>query len=227
MIGRFARKVKRLERGSARFATDIESPRGRRRAWLYFLFIDHALLRIPWTNLHRVADGVWRSNHPSPRRIRRYRRMGIRTILNLRGAFPSAPYLFEREACAAEGLTLIDIPLQARALCPRETLLELLDLFERIERPFVMHCKSGADRAGLASALYLMHMEGVPVDEARKQLGMRYIHFESFRTGILDHMLHAYERDTADRPMPVRQWIETRYDPVRLSAEFDRKRAER
>ncbi len=227
MFGRFARKVKQLERSSARLATDIETPRGRRRAWIYFLFIDHAVLRIPWTNLHRVADGVWRSNHPSPGRLRRYRRMGIRSVLNLRGSFPSAPYLFEREACAAEGLTLVDIPLQARALSPPETLLQLLDIFETIERPFVMHCKSGADRAGLASALYLMHMENAPVEQARKQLGKRYIHFESFQTGILDHLLHAYERDTANEPMPIRQWIETRYDPAGLSAEFDRKRADR
>ena len=35
-----------------------------------------------------------------------------------------------------------------------------------------MHCKSGADRAGLASALWLLHVERRPVAEAMKQLSL-------------------------------------------------------
>ncbi len=227
MLARLNRRLKEIERSAMILGTDISTPRGRRRARLYFLLFDHAFLRIWWKNTHEIAPGAWRSNQPSPARLAEFRRMGIRAVLNLRGANAFAPYLFEREACEKEGLKLIDSSFQARALSSPEVLLSLLRIFETIEHPFVMHCKSGADRAGLASALYLMHIHGVPVSEARKQLSLKYVHVKAFQTGILDHMLEAYEKDNDETPMPVREWIETRYDPVRLTAEFHARRARR
>ena len=43
----------------------------------------------------------------------------------------------------------------------------------------VMHCKSGADRAGLMSALYLILNQDVSVDKAKNQLSLKYLHFEA------------------------------------------------
>ncbi len=194
------------------------------RAMGHFWWVDHAWLRSFWWNLHEIAPGVWRSNQPSPRRLRRYREMGIRTVLNLRGNKRNSFHILERAACEKLGLKLVDRQLWARRLPPRAAVLELLDTFATLEKPFVMHCKSGADRAGLASALYLMHVEGVPVREAQRQLSLRYIHVRAFQTGILGHMLDTYEADTKDEPMPIRAWIEQRYDDRRLTAEFDRRR---
>ena len=87
-----------------------------------------------------------------------------------------------------------------------------------------MHCKSGADRAGLASALYLMHVENKPVAEAKKQLSLRYLHLKNDSTGILDYMLDQYEQDITETPMPIREWFETRYDPKALTAGFQKLR---
>ena len=41
-----------------------------------------------------------------------------------------------------------------------------------------MHCKSGADRAGLMSALYLILNQNVPVDKAKDQLSFKYLHLK-------------------------------------------------
>lgn len=57
-----------------------------------------------------------------------------------------------------------------------------------IDGPFLMHCKSGSDRAGLASALYLLD-QGRPVAEARKMMSLRYLHLANSDAGILDVML--------------------------------------
>ena len=203
-----------------RFAT----PAGRRAAFWHFHLMDHAFLRLWWTNMAEIVPGVWRSNQPSPRRLARYKAMGIKTIISLRGDAPHSHNLFEEEACRELGLELRVAGFQARKAPKREKLLDLLDILETTERPFLMHCKSGADRAGLASALFLMHVEGRPVEEAAKQLSFRHLHLKSTATGILDHILERYAADSAATPMPVRQWIETRYDRADVTESFARKR---
>jgi len=204
---------------------DISTPAARRRAMIHFQLLDHGILRALWHNLHEIAPGVWRSNQPSPRRLRKYQKMGFRTVFNLRGANGASPYLFEKETCDAIGLTLVSSSMNARQLVSRRVLLQLLDQFQTLERPFVMHCKSGADRAGLVSALYLLHVQNTPIAQAKKQLSIRYLHLRSFQTGILDHMLDAYETDIKSTPMPIRDWIKTCYDREKLTAEFNAERA--
>ena len=226
MLDKINDKIKTWERAlAASFGTDISTPTGRRRAAWHFQLLDHGFLRALWGNFFQVAPGVWRSNQPSQRRLRKFKQMGIKTVLNLRGANVMSPFLFEQEACAELGLNLVNHGMQARHLSCPSVYLGLLNIFETIEHPFVMHCKSGADRAGLASALYLMHMKNVPVEIAKKQLGLKYIHFKSFQTGILDHMLDAYERDNQTQPMPIRKWLETRYDHQLLTRQFEEERA--
>ena len=192
---------------------------GSLRDWLVYLFKDHAILRYPWSNFYPVAPGVWRSNHPTHARLARFKAMGIKTILNLRGA-PNAGYAFEAASCAALGLDLVTVKLYARAPNGRAALLELLDAFKTIERPFVMHCKSGADRAGLASALYLMAEEGATVAEARKMLSLRYLHIKQSKTGVLDHILDLFEQRQAKGPIDIRTWIETEFDEEEVRASY-------
>jgi len=206
------------------FGNDISTPKGRRAAFWNFQLMDHAFLRVLWENLHQIMPGVWRSNQPSPRRIARYRKMGIVNIITLRGNAPRSHYLFEQEACQAQGITLVHTGISARTLAPRKALLRLLDLFDTLERPLLMHCKSGADRAGLAAALYLMHVGDVPVAVAARQLSLRYLHLKNDKTGILDHMLDAYADDCGREPIAIRDWIETRYDPKALTASFAKAR---
>ncbi|GAA0294539.1 phosphatase domain-containing protein [Rhodovulum strictum] len=225
MFDQLKTRLKTLD-GRMRDAFDgaFATPAGRRAAFWHFQLMDHAFLRRLWTNLYPVAPGVWRSNQPDPRRLRRYRDMGIRTVLSLRGSGASSHFLFEQEACRELGLTLVTSKLYARRLAPRDELLTLLDLFETIEKPFVMHCKSGSDRAGIASALYLLHVEGATIDAARRMLHWRFIHFRRSASGVLDEMLDSYEVDTRAAPMPLRDWIATRYDPPAIEAAFRARR---
>ncbi|KAJ54149.1 hypothetical protein ACMU_03435 [Actibacterium mucosum KCTC 23349] len=206
---------------------DISTPSGRRNAWWHFQLMDHAFLRVLWTNLDEIAPGVWRSNQPSPKRIKRYARMGIRNIIYLRGEAPKSHLLFERETCAQLDIGLHNVSLSARNLCPADEYLKLLDLFDRLEKPFLMHCKSGADRAGLASAMYLIHAEGKSVAEARAQLSFKYLHLKNDSTGVLDFMLEKLEVDQKNAPQTLRTWLQSTYDQTALSHEFAQKRAAR
>ncbi|PYC47971.1 protein tyrosine phosphatase [Litorivita pollutaquae] len=222
MLKKLAAAFNDLERGRrGSFGNDISTPENRRAALWHFHLFDHAILRGLWTNLEQIAPGVWRSNQPSPARIERYAKMGIKTILNLRGTPKVSHYLLEEETCAAHGIELVSIALAARAALPKENYLEVIDLLDRLEKPFLFHCKSGADRAGLVAALYLLHVENAPLDVARKQLSLRFLHLKSTKTGVLDHILDCYEADMARLgPMGIRDWFADHYDQAAVRASF-------
>jgi len=221
MLSRTFTYIKNKERSwRSSFGNDISTPEKRRAARIHLNWIDHGILRIWWTNFFEVSDGVYRSNQPSPERLEAYKAQGIKTVLNLRGAGVHSQYLFEKEACDTLGLTLVDIKSSARRAPDKHVLLELAALFQTIEKPFVMHCKSGADRAGLVSALYLMLEENVPVETARDQLGLKYAHLKFSSTGILDYFLETYRRANEGSPIGFLEWVETVYDADDLTAAY-------
>ena len=200
--------------------SDISTPRAIWLAKLHFLLVDHGFMRTHWSNLFEVVPGVWRSNQPSQRRLKKYKDMGFETVINLRGAADRSPYLLEEAACRDLGMRLITNKLSARRLAKRARLLALLDTFDTIDKPFIMHCKSGADRAGLAAALYLLHIENASIEEAKKQLSFKYLHIRKSKAGVLDYLLDAYAADNKITPMPIREWLETRYRRGKLQRAF-------
>ena len=117
-----------------------------------------------------------------------------------------------KEACEKAGITLVDFQVFSRDTPTKEALFAAKELFETIEYPALMHCKSGADRSGFASAIYLIEVEGKPVSEARKMLAPRFMHFRNGKVGILDYTLDVYEARNARDPIGFEDWIATEYD---------------
>ena len=183
--------------------------------------VDHGFIRDVYCNVHRVSEGVWRSAQPAPHHLRAAKARGIRTILNLRGRRDTCgSYILERDACQRLGLTLVDFPIRSRAFLDKPTLHAAAELFQRIEYPMLMHCKSGADRAGLMATLYLHLHEGMPLKRAMSHLSLKYGHVKQAKTGIIDFFLERYLADTAKEPMVFLDWVDRVYDPERLMAEF-------
>lgn len=205
----------------ASYNTDLSTPENRRRAHIYNLWFDHAILRKVWTNFFEVAPGVYRSNQPTHDRFVKLKDMGIRSVLNLRGAAGAAHYLVEEESCRELGLALVNVTLHARYAAPRKDIQAVITAFREIEKPFVMHCKSGADRAGFASAIYLLVIEGRPIADARKMLGLKYIHLKWSKTGVLDHILDRYEARYAESRISFEDWVATEYDRDEMQASYE------
>jgi protein tyrosine/serine phosphatase len=200
---------------------DLSDPAERRRAFWAYQFMDHAILRHIWSNFDQIAPGVYRSNQPGHWRLKRYRAMGIKTVLYLRASSEKWAFHFERESLDSLGMTMISAPLHSRSAPTRDAVQGLIAAFRSIEKPFLMHCKSGADRAGLASAIYLMVIMGKDVNAARKMLSPRYIHLRFTKTGVLDLMLDHYAARNAASPISFEDWIATEYDAAALQAAFD------
>jgi protein tyrosine phosphatase (PTP) superfamily phosphohydrolase (DUF442 family) len=197
----------------------------RRRAlppasYLDMLLVDHGIFRMIYSNTHRMSDKAWRSAQPAPHHLRRLARAGVRTVVNLRGPRDCGSYWLERRACKAYGLTLVNFQIRSRAAPTREELWGAKHLFEEIEYPVLMHCKSGADRAGLMSVLYRHLHEGVPVEQAKRELSLKYGHIRQAHTGILDYFFERYLADAAERPMPFFEWVDNVYDPDELRNTF-------
>lgn len=221
MLGQFWTRIEDAERKLRRsFGKDITDPRARRWSTFHYHVFDHAFLRTFWTNFFQIAPGVYRSNQPTHRRFERYKAMGIKTVVNLRGEDKYAHYLFEKETCEALGLTLLNAKLQARSAVSRKKIVHVIDTLRQAEKPFVFHCKSGADRAGFVAALYLMVFEGKPVEVARKQLSIKYIHLDFTATGVQDYILDVYAARNRRSPIGFEDWIRTEYDGKAIQAGF-------
>ena len=192
----------------------------RRAAWRDSLLVDHALFRTLWTNFAEVVPGrVFRANHPTPSHLARFaRRHHLRTLVNLRGHRQCGSDALSREAAPRLGLAHVDMAFESRGAPHRDRILRFAGLYRDLAFPILMHCKSGADRAGLASGLVLM-FEGGTAEQALAQLSWRYGHFNRSRTGILDAFFWRYRADAEGR-LPFLDWVRDEYDEAALKRDF-------
>ncbi len=202
------------------FHGDLKSRHGRLLAWVDSLFIDHAALRLLWSNWGTVVPGVmYRANHPTPGRLARARRrFGLNSLINLRGATRSGSDALSREKAARLGLAFIDLPLSSGRAPARETLLSLAEAMRDAPKPALLHCKSGADRAGFAAAVFLL-TQGATVAVALDQLSLRHGHLRGSRAGVLDAVLLQFETDAQGRT-PFLDWVRSGYDPDAITSRF-------
>lgn len=200
---------------------DLATPEGRRAARRDLIWSDHGFLRARFSNFHWVEPGVMaRANQPSPRQIARYAQEGFKTILNLRGPSNTGYYALEREASERHGIEMVDFRMFSREAPSAVQVRQAKDLFERIEYPALMHCKSGADRAGAMAVLYKHLKMGLPIDEAVEQLGLKYLHVKQGKTGVIDYFFERYLAESNGKTFL--EWVEGS-DPKAIKAAYMRK----
>jgi protein tyrosine/serine phosphatase len=202
------------------FNGDLSTAKGRAVAWIDSLFIDHAIFRLLWGNLAPVIPGkVYRCNHPTPPRLRRMvRRLGLRTLINLRGKTQSGSDALSRESARELGLEFHDMAFESRGAPQRERILRLHGIYASMRLPAIMHCKSGADRAGLAGGLMVLFAGGSSAD-ALRQLSWRFGHIKQAKTGILDAFFLHYQREAEGRKSFL-EWVRDDYDEAALRRDF-------
>jgi protein tyrosine/serine phosphatase len=202
------------------FRGTLATPAGRALAWADSLLVDHALLRVVWSNAAAVVPGrLYRSNHPTPGRLAALvGRWGLRSVINLRGATANGSDALSRERAARLGLAFLDVPMSSGHPPTRERLLSLVAALRTAPPPILLHCKSGADRAGFAAAIDLL-LNGVPVAAALRQLSWRFGHLRRSRAGVLDAFLICYQRQAEGRRC-FEDWLREDYDEAALARDF-------
>ncbi|MDE8348710.1 MAG: tyrosine-protein phosphatase [Acidocella sp.] len=202
------------------FQGDLSTKAGRRKAWVDALFADHALFRILWTNFAVVSPGrLYRSNHPTPGHLAAFtRKAGLKSLINLRGQTRYGSDALSRDAAARLGLDFYDMALESRGAPQKDRILRLAEIYRTMRAPALIHCKSGADRAGLAAGLFVL-MNGGTAKAAMRQLSLRYGHISQAKTGILDMFFTAYARD-GEGKKPFLDWVRDDYDEAALRTSF-------
>lgn len=206
---------------------EFNTEQGRKRAWRELMLGDHGAIRKLYDNTHEIIPGkLWRTYQPSPAKLAKWQARGVVTVINLRGSKPSGFYFLEEEACEKLGLSLITFRVFSRDAPSKEVLHGARTLFEDLEYPAIMHCKSGADRVGLMSVLYLYFHERRSLNEALEHLTFRYGHVRQGKTGVIDYAFQqfidyaAQENKNIDNLDDFFHWVDHIYDPIEVKKEF-------
>jgi protein tyrosine phosphatase (PTP) superfamily phosphohydrolase (DUF442 family) len=208
---------------------DARFPRLRRWRWPVRIVLTLGLLAIGLeavrvyggTNQHEVIPGkIYRSAQPTRANLQELAsRYGIKTVLNLRGVTPwDGWYQVETQATHDLNLSQEDVTMSAQAMPAPAELRRIVEVFDQTEYPVLVHCKQGADRTGLVSALAMLLYTDANLSEARRQLWPRYGHWPVGRTTAMDQFFVQYEQWLTLQGEPhsrelFRKWILNDYIP--------------
>jgi protein tyrosine phosphatase (PTP) superfamily phosphohydrolase (DUF442 family) len=201
----------------------------RLRAYLALTFAISVLLGVVFhrplfqENLAAVDARLVRSAQPAAHLADWIRDYRLASILNLRGGTPADPwYADEVNTAAANQIAFYDYPMLATRRPLRRDLLTLIDFLRAAPYPLLVHCKHGADRTGLAVALYRMVHLNEPPAEAMDAFSIFHGHIPIAGTQRLHEPLEEYARWLTDQSLPhspdrFRSWVKDHYrsdDPL-------------
>jgi protein tyrosine/serine phosphatase len=140
-------------------------------------------------NVGRIEDGLYRGAQPEdPEGYEALRRMGIRTVLNLRARHS------ERVDVEAHGMKSLEIPLSMLESPDRESVERAVQAMATPElRPLYVHCALGEDRTGVVVAVYRMNESGWSLKEAEAEM-------QDFGFNDMWVYLKSFLRDYAEEP---------------------------
>jgi protein tyrosine/serine phosphatase len=115
-------------------------------------------------NFGKISDGVYRGAQPTAEGFAELKKMGIKTIINLR--------LMHTDDELLKGTGLNYIHFNSFAATPNEdhvvNCLKIMN--DPACQPVFIHCQAGADRTGMIIAAYRMTYDKWSVDEAIKEM---------------------------------------------------------
>ena len=175
-------------------------------------FFDENLLEV-------VPEEIWRSGQPSgPEMDEFISRLGLRTVLNLRGDGGDSEWLDEERAVTeARGVELHTVRLSAKTMPPAQHLRRIVEVLDTAPRPLLFHCKGGVERSGLVGAIAMLLHDGT-LEQARAEFAPSKGYIQLISGSELPLVLDAYENWLATQgathaPDRFRAWIATEYHP--------------
>jgi protein tyrosine/serine phosphatase len=141
----------------------------------------------------RINDNLYRGAQPHPEGMQELKKLGITTIVDLRGEDPQRREL-EKQQADALGIHFVSIPVSGWDPPSNEQVAQFLSLFRNHpnEKVFV-HCRFGDDRTGVFVATYRMAFEGWPATQA-----MNEMYFFGFN-GLWHPSMKSFIRDFPSR----------------------------
>jgi protein tyrosine phosphatase (PTP) superfamily phosphohydrolase (DUF442 family) len=172
-------------------------------------------------NFHEIIPGcLYRSAQLTAPELRAAQeRFGIRSVINLRGCCPDEPwYHVEAKVCRELGIEHYDLNFSAYLPPAPQELQKLLAALQNGPRPLLIHCRRGADRTGLASAIaYLFQTQG-DSQGAWSQISLRQGHLGWGRVQAMRWVLERYfawlpQAGSKHSQETLQRWATTAYRP--------------
>lgn len=157
-------------------------------------------------NLYEVdRDKLYRSAQLTKSELEEaVRQYGIKTVISVRG-YPQPVFNDEPEAetLERENVALYKFDLTTDYFPSKENLVGIVQLLKSAQRPILVHCRTGADRTGMISAIYQIEEMHKSKEEALNQLTFKYWHVRSFHPAMSE-FVRAYQGE---------DWAIKKYDP--------------
>ena len=115
-------------------------------------------------NLHRVSKHLCRSAQPSAEGMRGLKKMGIKTIVNLRG------FHSDRDEIGDTEIDYEHIAMAAWHAKDKHVVRFLKIVTDKKKTPVLVHCWHGSDRTGLMCAIYRIVVQGWSKKEALDEM---------------------------------------------------------
>lgn len=145
-------------------------------------------------NFQKVDEHVYRGAQPNAEGFGNLSKLGIKTVIDLRG--PGDRSKWEKKVVAAAGMRYISVPMSGMAAPSNESVIKALGLLEDSNAgPVFVHCKRGADRTGGVIACYRVEHDKWKNNRAlaeARSMGMSW-----FQTAIQNYVRKYQPRDLA------------------------------
>ena len=130
-------------------------------------------------NAGRINETLLRGAQPSARGLAELKKLGITTIVDLRGN--SGPVAWERAQAESLGMHFVDIPVDGWSAPRDQQVAEFLKLVkqEPAQKIFV-HCYYGRDRTGVMIAAYRMAQQNWTPEQAAAEMDSFGFHYHWF-----------------------------------------------
>jgi protein tyrosine/serine phosphatase len=118
-------------------------------------------------NVGLVAPGLYRGSAPEGEGLDTLKRLGVRTVVNLRHYHGDS----EEKECLRRGLAYERVVLESSDAPRDEDVRRFLALAtDPARRPLYFHCWRGKDRTGAFCAAYRLAVEGWSLPEAQNEM---------------------------------------------------------
>jgi len=137
-------------------------------------------------NFGKVNDGLYRGAQPDSVGLASLKRLGIKTIINLRT--PNDIWKAEAAEANTHGIIYTNVPMKGFGRPAPEQVAKALAIIETLPAPVFVHCEHGCDRTGTIIACYRIRHDQwsseLALQEARKY-GLSWLE-RAMRAFILD-----------------------------------------
>ena len=104
-------------------------------------------------NFHQIDDHLYRGAQPSAEGFQNLARMGVKTVVDLRGAEHAVTE--EKRIVEFAGMRYVNVPMKGMATPTDDQVSSALRIMnDPAAAPVFVHCRRGADRTGAVVACY-------------------------------------------------------------------------